>query len=150
MGLGYSKLNVELLSGLQFYKVIKDVVNTSVLIPIEDLHCTLMHDSRDPDIVLKPNRDMYTCKIVGVEQLGTPGGKYYASTLLLESSEIQKRHSELLEKGFMHSFSELILHVSICYGIYSETVTKELNKLLEEGNLPTSIILANETWNKIK
>lgn len=145
---GYCELQVDLNSGIKIQKALEGIESDTPLdlIPVNKLHATIMYDERNPDIHPSKSDKLYRTKLVGVKTLGEPGSKWYAAALLLESPEIQARHKQLLDEGFEHSYDDLLLHVSICYGDTTDLVIPYLEKLKSEGKLPETITLCGEVW----
>lgn len=149
---GYAELHVDLGSGTKLYKAIMPEVEADKLdlIPVNKLHATLMYDERNPDIVPSISDKVYKAKVVGVKMLGKPGSKWRACALELDSSEVQARHKELVKEGFKHSYDDLLLHVSLVYGLDAEVIYPRVTQLFEDGKLPETITLCSETWDQIK
>lgn len=148
---GYAELQVDLNSGEKLYRaIIPEVPEGTDLIPVNKLHATLMYDKTNPDIIPRSNNTIYKGKIVGVEMLGNVGSQWRAVVLLLESETVQNRFKELTKQGFKHSYDDLKLHVSLSYGQDSEVIYPIIEKLFEEGKLPETVTLCNETWDQIK
>lgn len=145
---GYCELQVDLNTGIKIQKAIDSIEQEQPLdlIPANKLHATIMYDVRDPEIFPSKSDKVYKAKIIGVKALGEPGSKWYAAALELECPAIQKRHKQLLEEGFEHSYSDLLLHVSMCYGKDTDTLVPLLEQLLADGKLPETVTLCNETW----
>lgn len=147
-GLGYCELQVDLGSGMKLTRAILNKVGEEVdLIPVNKLHATIMYDVRNPDVTASKSNAVYKCKVVGVKTLGEPGSKWYSAALELECSEVQARHQKLKDEGFDHSYPDLLLHVSISYGESTDAVAPMLEEMLKNGELPTAIVLCNETWD---
>lgn len=148
---GYSELLVDLNSVCKIYDAIEEHLPEGCeLQPANKVHCTLMYDQRNPDIIPSMCYDGYTAKIVDVMTLGNPGSKYYAAVLVLDCPKIKARFEQLIKEGFKHSYDDLLIHVSISYGESTVTVIEILKKLFEEGKLPETIYLCNESWNECK
>lgn len=145
---GYCELQVDLNTGIKIQKAIDsaEVEQPLDLIPANKLHATIMYDERNPDIFPSKSKSVYKAKVKGVKTLGEPGSKWYAAALVLESPAIQNRFKQLLDEGFQHSYDDLLLHVSLCYGKDTDILAPLLEKLLAEGKLPETITLCNESW----
>ncbi|QDH47172.1 hypothetical protein PQC07_gp224 [Aeromonas phage D3] len=161
MKFGYSKLMLDLGSASRIRKAAMKVIEGTekekdqavldvINIPATELHATLMYDKRNPDIIPDTNRASYKAKVTGVERLGTPGGNYYALVLLCESEGITKRHEELLEQGFKHSWPDLKIHVSLNYGDQVTVAYPIIKEAFEKGYLPTEVTLGAECWNECR
>lgn len=150
-GQGYSELQVDLGSGNRLYKVIVPALPKETdLIPMNRLHATIMYDKRNPDVFPTKNDKVYNAKIVGVKMLGDPTSRWRACVLELDSPAVQERHKELKEAGFEHSFDDLLLHVSLCYGEQAAVIYPVITQLFNEGKLPESLVLCSETWDECK
>lgn len=144
---GYCELQVDLGTGVKLQKLLEPQLTEGMeLIPINKLHSTIMYDVRDPDIYPSKSNEVYKAKVVGVKTLGEPGSKWYAAALVLESKEIQARHKKLLAEGFKHSYDDLLLHVSLCYGDTTSLLGPILEQMFADGKLPDQVVLCNETW----
>lgn len=146
-GQGYCELQVDLSSGSKLSRAFGDVPG---LIPVNKLHATIMYDERDPEIFPENPNKIYTAKVIGVKALGSPGSKWYAAVLELESPAVMTRFEELKKAGFEHSYPDLLLHVSLSYGEDSAVILPKLEELFAEGKLPETITLCNETWSTIE
>lgn len=150
-GQGYSELQVDLGSGSKLYGTIVPALPEGTdLIPMNRLHATIMYDKRNPEVFPTKNDKVYTAKIVGVKMLGDPTSRWRACALELDSDSVQKRHKELLEAGYQHSFDTLLLHVSLCYGEEAAVIYPVIEQLFKDGKLPESIVLCQETWEQCK
>lgn len=151
-GSGYCELQVDLNTGTKLHKVIIPEVEEAMsgLIPMNKLHSTLMYDASNPDIDPDINSTVYKARVTGVKMLGDPSSRWRSVALVLDSEAIQKRHKELLEKGFKHSYPELLIHVSIAYGENAEVLFPILERLHKEGKFPETVTLCNETWDLCK
>lgn len=150
-GHGYAELQVDLNSGSKLYGVVVPALPEGTdLIPMNRLHSTIMYDKRNPDVFPTKNDKVYTAKIVGVKMLGDPGSRWRACALELESPAVQDRHKELKEAGFEHSFDDLLLHVSLCYGEEAAVIYPVIKGLFDDGKLPESLTLCKETWDQCK
>ncbi|QGH71903.1 RNA ligase [Klebsiella phage N1M2] len=145
---GYCELQVDLNTGMKIQKAIDsaEVEQPLDLIPANKLHATIMYDERNPDIFPSKSNKVYKAKVKGVKTLGDPNSRWYAAALVLECPAIQSRHKQLLDEGFKHSYDDLLLHVSLCYGKDTDIVAPLLEKLMSEGKFPDTITLCNETW----
>lgn len=150
-GLGYCELQVDLSSGVKIYKAIGEFADQCPgLVAINKLHATIMYDVSNP-LAQPPKSDkLYKAKIKGVTTLGEPGNKWYAAVLLLDCPGVIERHEQLVKSGYKHSYPDLLLHVSLCYGESTAIFAPELEQLFKDGKLPETITLCNETWEELE
>lgn len=145
---GYCCLNVDLSSSIAIKNAIdKFGLNPFPYYPITYHHCTLMYDKTNPDIDPGVNKNSYTAKIIGVDELGDD-----SVVLLLESEEIKKRFNELIQLGFKHSFDDILLHVTIGNSKDKDVLNAMLDhakNILKSGYFPKEILLVRETWEEI-
>jgi hypothetical protein len=109
-----------------------------------------MYDARNPELIPEFQNKVYKAKIIGIKMLGDVGSKWRAVAMVLESETVDNRFKELLKQGFKHSYDDLLIHVSLSYGQDSEVMYPILQKLFEEGKLPETVTLCNETWDQIE
>lgn len=145
---GYCELQVDLNTGIKIHEALSSIESEEPvdLIPINKLHATILYDVRNPDIFPTKSDKVYKAKLIGVKTLGEPGSKWYAAALVLDCPAIQRRHQQLLDEGFEHSYDDLLLHVSICYGKSTDVVIPYLEQLMADGKFPEMITLCRETW----
>lgn len=140
-GKGYCSLKLDTAQAKELHKMLK-VAGIECLKP-SDLHCTLMYDEDDPNIKLLKNSQIHNAKVTGVELLGD------AVALSLESPSIQKRHKELKNAGYKHSYPNLKVHMSINYN--PQSTDKDLLALLIKlKGIPKVLKFGNETFNALK
>lgn len=150
-GQGYAELQVDLGSGSKLYgAIVPALPEGSDLISMNRLHATIMYDKSNPDVFPTKNDKVYTAKIVGVKMLGDPTSRWRACVLELDSDSVQTRHKALKEAGFNHSFDDLLLHVSLCYGEEAAVIYPVIKGLFDDGKLPTELTLCQETWDVCK
>lgn len=150
-GTGYGELLVDLGSGDKIHQAFEGLLPEGVqVMGINKLHATIMYDVRNPDITPSKSNKVYKCKVTGVDQLGDVGSKWAAAVILLECDELQARFKELLSEGFEHSYPDLMIHVSLSYGQDTAEILPILKTLFDEGKLPKTITLCNETWTPCK
>ena len=106
-GKGYFSVKMDMRDAQEIY----DLLEKAGLDPIkpEKMHCTLMYDESNPEIRMLKNDKKYKAKITGVEHLGD------AIVLNLDSPELEKRHQELKNAGYTHSFDSFECHASVLY-----------------------------------
>jgi len=147
--LGYCELHVDLTSGTKLYRAIQPHVDEDTkFISINKLHSTIMYDVGSK-IIADFSNEVYKAKVVDVSLLGKPGTKYFSCALILECPAIAKRFKDLLHQGFNHSYPDLLQHVSIIYGDDAGVIYPIVKKLFDEGKLPETITLCNETWSEL-
>lgn len=150
-GQGYSELQVDLGSSHKLHAAIVSAVPEGTkLIPMNKLHATIMYDKRNAEIFPTKNDKIYKAKIVGVKMLGDPGSRWRAVAVELDCPEVQARFKELLDLGYQHSFDDLLLHVSLCYGEDSAVIYPIIDDLFKSGKLPEYLVLCKETWEECK
>ncbi|AEV89498.1 RNA ligase [Pseudomonas phage OBP] len=150
-GQGYCELQVDLSSGLKISKAIGNIADDcGGAIPANKLHATIMYDVRNPDIFPPKSNAVYNAKVIGIKTLGKPGDKWYACALELNCPEIHARHKELVKAGYVHSYDDLLLHVSLSYGEATSVIAPQLEQMFAEGKLPETITLCNETWDTLE
>lgn len=115
---------------------------------IDDLHVTLIYDSRNEitENNFEPNE--YIGKIKSVEVLGEKNSKWRAITFVLESDDFVNRHEELKEMGFQHSYPNYIPHMSIKYGPSDEDIQKVEDSL--ENFKDMSLTFKENKWEPVK
>jgi len=121
------------------------------LMPIQDLHITLIYDKTNPlEDDKDNNKDLVfdDAKVVGYKIMGT--GKWRALTLIIDSPLITYRHEELMKLGFNHSFPSYIPHLSIAYQPDESSNIKEKmdEAMLDFRNV--SLTFFKEKWEPIK
>lgn len=146
-GKGYVSLSLDKSQGKDIYKIFKTAGLDSI--KASDFHITLMYDESNPEIEVLKNTKIYSAKISGVERLGKKGSKWEAIALTLTSPEIEKRHKELKNAGFKHSYPEYKCHMSI---IYKPASTDEdiINLIHKLNVLPKVLKFGDEKHEKIK
>lgn len=112
------------------------------------LHCTLMHDERNPDLpAIEIPPEIYPSEVVGVTVLGK------AVVLMLSSRRLQERVQVIEGHGFKSSFDNYTPHMSI---IYSENekdllvIRDRVQKLIDDRKLPRELYFTDETWKPCK
>ena len=116
---------------------------------IDDLHVTMMYDKSNPALDYKPNDKVYKANIVGVKTLGEPDSKWYAIALELDSEELHKRHTELKQLGYKHSYPDFLPHISLKYKPTESDITI-LKSSIDKFRSLGYIELHNEKREKIK
>lgn len=145
-GKGYINLSVTDKDKDKLFSLLKDL---GVKDYVDDLHVTMMYDRSNPALDYKPNDKTYKANIVGVKTLGEPDSKWYAIALELESQELHKRHIELKQLGFKHSYPEFLAHVSLKYKPTESDITI-LKSSIDKFRALGYIELHNEKREKIK
>lgn len=149
MGKGYAKLLVDPVDAKRIEKAVKPF--GVKLMPLDELHSTLMYDTRNPDIDPGMKKDTrYIATVTGVERMGEPGSKWEAVALQLSCPEIRARHLALRARGFKHSYDDLKIHVSLAYGTENVKLIPVIEKLIKEGKIPSKLHLDRETWKELK
>lgn len=149
--LGYCELQVDLGSGMKLMRALQNKIEGDLdIIPVNKLHATIMYDVRNPDVSASKSDKVYKAKVVGVKEMGESTSRWHACALLLECEEVQTRHQQLKDEGFEHSYPDLLLHVSISYGEATGIVLPMLEEMFKSGELPTTLVLCNETWDTCK
>lgn len=144
-GKGFVGLSLDKDQGKEIQKIFK-LAGIDCLTPSK-FHVTVMYDESEPEIELLSNDKTYKAKITGVERLGKPGGEWEAIALLLDSSEIEKRHKELQNAGFKHKHPTFKCHMSIVYK--PKDTDEDLIKLIYNlGVLPEELIFGDEHLGK--
>lgn len=146
-GKGFYALKLDLEQGKEISEILKKAGITSIL--PSKLHVTIMYDESNPDINLLQNDSTYKAKITGVERLGTKGSEWEAIALTLKSPEIEKRHKDLKNVGYKHSYDEFICHMSLVYKP-SETDLDVIELIHKLEVLPDELIFGNEFSDKVK
>lgn len=135
-GKGYFSVKMNLKDAKEIY----DLLQKAGLDPIkpEKMHCTLMYDESNPEIRTLKNDKKYKAKITGVEVLGD------AVVLNLDSPELEKRHQELKNAGYKHSFDGFECHSSVLYDV-TDTNFDLVKLVFDLGVLPEEVTFYNET-----
>lgn len=146
-GKGFIALKLDASQGKQIQKIFK-TAGIKSLTP-DKFHVTVIYDESDPEIDLLKNTKTYEAKIIGVERLGKKGSKYEAIALTLKSPQIEKRHKELKNAGFKHSYPNFKCHMSIVYqpSTSDEDIINLINKL---GVLPSTLKFGKEYMGTTK
>lgn len=140
-GKGYCSLKLDKAQAKELHRILK-IGGVECLDP-SDLHCTLMYDESNPNIKMLKNTKTYKAKVTGVSKLGD------AIVLDLESPGIKKRHQELKNAGYKHSFPELKIHMSINYD--PKSTDKDLLELfIKLKGIPSVLIFGNEKFESLK
>lgn len=140
-GKGYCSLKLDSVQAKEINKIMK--VAGIECIPPSEMHCTLMYDESDPNIKILKNTSTYTAKVKGVKLLGD------AIVLELDSPGIEKRHKELKNAGYKHSFPKLLVHMSINYD--PKSTDKDLLELLIKlKGIPKVLKFGNEKFSPLK
>lgn len=145
-GKGYINLSVTDKDRDKLFSLLKDL---GVKDYIKDLHVTMMYDRSNPVINYKSNNKTYKAKIVGAKTLGEPDSKWYSIALELESEELHKRHNELKQLGYKHSYPDFLAHVSLKYKP-TESDVNILKSSIDKFNSLGDIELHNEKIRKIE
>ena len=140
-GKGCCSLKLDKTQAKELNKMLK-VAGIECLAPSE-LHCTVMYDESNPNIKILKSDKTFTATVTGVEKLGN------AIVLSLNSPGIQKRHKELLNAGYKHSFSTLKVHMSINYDPKS-TDEDLLELLIKLKGIPKVLKFGNEKFESLK
>lgn len=109
---GYFSLSLQKTSSDKLKKLLKDI---GVKEYIRDFHVTIMYDDSNPDIDVNIPNKTYLATIDDIELLGEPGTKWYAVVLSLKSNSIEKRHKNIRNNGFKHSYNKFKCHMSLKY-----------------------------------
>lgn len=116
---------------------------------IPDLHLTLMYDRSNPNIQYDKNTDTYIASIKSCKTLGDPGSTWFSIALDLDSNDLSKRHKELLDLGFKHSYPNFIAHISLKYKPTKndiDTIESNIDQFIDLGDVK----LEKETVKEIK
>lgn len=146
-GKGFVSLSLDSEQGKEIEKNFK-LAGIKCLTPSK-FHVTVIYDKEDPEIDLLSNEKTYNAKIVGVERLGEKGSKWEAIALILESPEIEKRHTELKNAGFKHSYPTFKCHMSVVYQP-NDTDEDLIELIFKLGVLPEELIFGNERLGTTK
>ena len=100
------------------------------------LHMTVMYDKSNPETEYEPSTNTYSASIKSIGRLGD--GDYAAIVMHMECPEIVKRHEELKNAGFTHSFPDFTPHISLKYGFTDSDyniISKSIEDLKSIGNI---------------
>lgn len=121
-------------------------------IPFEKLHVTLMYDPSNrifQDIrsskMLKAWPDLFPFAAMGEE-----GSKWAATVIKLKSPEMDVRHKQLVAKGFRHSHSEFIPHMSLTYGGNRQEILEQILDYAHTNPIPSILFFGEESWKPTK
>lgn len=140
-GKGYCSLKLDTAQAKEIHKIMK-VAGIECLAPSE-LHCTLMYDESDPNIKILKNSSTYNATVKGVKMLGD------AIAIVMDSPGIKKRHKELKNAGYKHSFPELLIHMSLNYDP-KDTDKDLLELLIKLKGIPKVLKFGNEKFSPLK
>lgn len=140
-GKGYCSLKLDTAQAKEINKIMK--VAGIECLPPSELHCTLMYDESDPNIKILKNTQVYNAKVTGVKMLGD------AIAITMDSPGITKRHKELKNAGYNHSYPSLLIHMSINYNP-KDTDKDLLELLIKLKGIPKVLKFGNEKFEALK
>lgn len=111
-GQGYIALKVNKADATKIHEIANEAGVTD-LIPVDEMHMTLIYDKSNPSIDHPLSNETYDSRIHAIKELGE--GKWKAVVMELLCPEISARHSHLKRLGYSHSYPDFIPHVSIKY-----------------------------------
>ena len=115
--------------------------NIEGFIEMDDLHCTLIYDSRDTVDPMTdqeiPNRT-YRAEVDGVGVLGD------AVVIHLKSPDLQSRFKEITGSGYQSDFEDYLPHISMKYDPTDEDVKLLKSKLGDLKIILSGLTLTDE------
>lgn len=124
------------------------VVDAGVVpIDLGEFHSTVIYDlKREDGLQLVPMipEKTFTGKVVGIKEMGEPkDGLISAIALELDSPELSKEHSRLLQCGHDHTYPDFVAHVSLAYKVTPEEADRIIRQC--ESLIGETIYLHNES-----
>lgn len=111
-GKGYIGVKVSQNDAIKIYELLQKL---DITIDYNDLHATLIYDKSNPELNYNPDVKSYVSYPIDIQMMGKPESDYYSIALIVVSPELEKKHNELKELGFKHSYSEFKPHISLKY-----------------------------------
>jgi len=116
------------------------------ILPVKDLHVTLMYDEANP---LIPHKPLYTQYPAHIESIGFLGeGKWAALVLHLDVPSLASRHEHLKTLGFTHSYPEFKPHLSLMYSQSAKDL-HNVKRALTDIKKMSPLMLMAEDWTKL-
>lgn len=148
MGNGFVSVKLDKSDAEKIVSVLKTIGIDCI--EVSKLHVTVIYDESNPEITGVFNKDKkYKATVTGIKRLGTKGSKWEAIAFELKSPELEKRHKELKDLGFKHSYPQFLCHMSLVYKPAIGDMEKiELIQSLK--GFPKTLTFSSETAKPIK
>lgn len=150
MGKGYISVKLQADDAKKISDVLKLANVSAEPIIASKMHVTVMYDVSNPDIDVLHDKDkVFKAKVLGVERLGEKGSKWEAVALVLESTDLEKRHNFLKSAGFKHSYPKFKCHMSLLYKP-AEGDFDKIDLIYKLDGFPKELAFDSEKCEKIK